>query len=802
MVLKHKPKQNGHAGDGLEIANSKSHAEFAVKCFTNYQDKLLIRITYEVAKFILSEPGLKGSADFKLKLVPTEGSQPIFLHSSLQPDDELGLKLIKGTYKGEPVSVVCMRQKHSASKIQKRAELLGKEPSISIKERGVDLHSLKKGLNAHLASNMDFGKKEVIDDICKILDSEEKGRNDLILLACGRDEEKARQVKAAFSAINKLTAEIAKIDAEMVKDSMQVDSRITVSKIVGSINDWPLCGKDLELFGQLPKSEMEHMCAWLKKYALEALPKTFGVEFLEYTATNAMDDFLKLLDIMEMENGGRESFQRKKKVFDNEIYALKGMIDKTDVEIKKMKSDIDLLQNMEFSDWFLRVCSLAGKRRDILARQLEIEAKTEKFSHENPNQKQMVLTLANMAANLCRVRQDELDRWKALYGNKEMQKFLSKSADGRAIRKKMASFMESSEKEISRIHGILSDVLTRREQFKAQKAVCNGKIEGEIHKLEALSPVIANRLLEAYIDSKSHICYKQKEEFPSRIEDTLLFRTAMLLLLKDKFSEDEYAEKKERYLKQSAHLFAVISKNEKVRREMMEDIEPLLYAKTKAFDLESDTQGLRENKYTHAKLNAQYWLTLESGAAGTKNVLNIEIMNRHFKIDLRGPLPFEEGYMPPAPASIKNRPDEEIYGRKLTLQEVAPGLAESDPPNAIYKKIFEIAMPTQLSAEIKTDLASKNMENARFLSTFSEEEMQGGCITNMFGRNLPRRLNEKSENSFAMKLIDAYPNYEKEAQEVQDYVRHKVAARIFTRLNSNLPYYIKRYTELLLESKA
>ena len=792
-----------------EVANGKSHSEFAVKCFTNYQDKLFNLVLYKIAvNCVLPNAEKFGKkADIKLQLVPRGAGQAIFLHSSMEADDTLGLKLLNGTYKGEPVYVVSTRQKLKASQIEKRRELLGGERFICGKEHGVDIYSLKSSLEAFVRdTTQPFEKREAMDDILRIVKSEEMGRNDLLLHACGNSQENVRQVKAAFKSIRRLTGEIAKVEENMVEDHKQMDDSMSVGRIVGAVNAWPFSAKDAALISSLPKfdsmsdPDKDFISSWLETYALNVFPKTFGVELLEHTAKNAIDDFHNLLDIVNGKGPYRESQAKRTKIFHNEFYALQGMIDKVDAEILKMKSSWG--QEIGIPEWFSKLCSLTEKRKEILQKLRGIEAGVKEFSHEDPTQKQMVLTLANMAANLCRVQPEELGMLKQFATRKDLQKALSKTAEGRALQKRVADFIKASDAEIAGINGMISSVCDRKTHFKAQKGALDNELLAIMRGLEGASPAISQRLLLAFNDSKSHDRYKQGEKLSSSPGDAYFSRIMMLPLLMEQYDVGTYAEKQERYLKQNAHLYATISKNGKIRDEIMADMQPLLYAKTKGFDVEAETESLRKNNYRHTTLQANYWLSVKPGAGENRNILNIQLMDGqyyagHFEIELHGPLPFEKGYSPPAPSNTKKKLDEEIYGRKFDLSDVVPGWDESEPPNSLYKQLAAMAGQGQKFAKVKEDLLAMNMENAHFLSTLADTELKGGCVTSMFGRNLPRRLNENSVNSFKASLLENYPNYEREAQETKDYVRHKIASRIFQMLNANLPYYVKRYVDLL-----
>jgi hypothetical protein len=445
-------------------------------------------------------------------------------------------------------------------------------------------------------------------------------------------------------------------------------------------------------------------------------------------------------------------------------------------------------------------CELAEKRKKLLDKFAELEKLAGSFHHELPYRKQMSLSLANMAVNLCSMGKEEVELWTEFASNKQLSSLLKSSKETNAILKSATKFLSDAKKEEEKINELTENVQAVRKKYRLARLSNEQAVLKKIIDLGVISSRAANRLYEVYADTKSHVSYKQRE-LPSQNIEAYFTRVRLLLMLKNDMPPDKFTLGLDDCLRQNANLFREFESIPGLKEQILRHIDSLLYVDFKGFDLEPDVSSLLQHGFRNQPINVAYWLTEEivprSGVA--TNILNLQFLNRHLKVELRSSLPYDETFAMDSP-SIQTGTDfdEGIYGHKVPLSEIIGPLQGNDLAE-IYSGLFQIATTSiDEYLSLRKKLAKKDTESAHYISTFASEENFSGTITDRLGGNLPRALDAHTPNSLLQNLKAEYPEFEAEAKEVQDYIRKKAAIRILRHLHANMPYYMQKCAQAIV----
>ncbi|VVC02041.1 Uncharacterised protein [uncultured archaeon] len=777
-------------------------SQLQVKDAVRYEDKLLLLSAYKIAVSMLGDSELS-NGHYKLKFEPSEGRKTKFIHRSLEHSDTTGIWFMKGSHNGKPIVAASMRRKLTTSEVQKTNEDLGGLPLVQVEahQPGFEsIGSLKKQLDSYWNSRDEFithEKKEKLGILLGAATSEHAGQHNLLLEICGRDAANYRKIQVIFDDLGHAVSKTIELDRQRQAEYAAVDENLTLSKVVGAAALFPICGADANALADLMLKHRDSGLDWLKRYALKVMPRVLGVELLEYTSKNAIDAMEQLFRIAYETSDKKEQLSEKAKLFDENFHALVGLVDSVDAEMKKMKG---WLTN-DPEQWFSGLCRLSAKRSKILNHIQLLEGASAEVSHEKHISNQLRLMLANMAVNLCSVSREEIAMWNELYSNKKVAAFLKETKDGKAIYRKIRDFTEAAKDEAKNIEKFVAKASTEESEYKQKSEELSDEMVRHIRKLEGISPLAAKRLDDIYASSKRHVSYKQWERFSPNIQDAYFSRLSLLMLLRDKFEPARYERIERDYLQQNARLYSLFGENEQLRKEIMEDLQSLLYVQKKGFDLETYAGRLAKNRLGDTEVDVEYSLSVDP--ASKANILNLKFKNNQIPVELYSPLPYDPDYKLPIPESPPQRsPDEELYGKKYDLEQIIGRVSQQESLGTIYEKLFRIATanPEQYD-KVKKKLETMDMESAHFLSTLTDREFQSGCVTNILGRNMPTLLSDKAENTLLSFLRQEYPDFDKDAMEVKDYIIQTLATRALNRLNSSLPYYMERCMEITVSDK-
>jgi hypothetical protein len=172
--------------------------------------------------------------------------------------------------------------------------------------------------------------------------------------------------------------------------------------------------------------------------------------------------------------------------------------------------------------------------------------------------------------------------------------------------------------------------------------------------------------------------------------------------------------------------------NKAIRDEIIRDIEALLYLEPKGFDLEVESAYWAKNGNTQIEKKVEYWFTIENEAEGTQtNFLNLKFSERLKTFEVFGGLPFESGFELETSKKPNIPMDEEIYGKKMPMHSVIPGLVEGDDLGAVYRKVYEGAnMDNNNFSKVQKALREGDMKSGHFLSTLMGGNWKASLVRN------------------------------------------------------------------------
>ncbi|MCX8175306.1 MAG: hypothetical protein N3E51_03820 [Candidatus Micrarchaeota archaeon] len=755
-----------------------------------YRDqKLLLAMYYIASRFLINSSDFYED-DFKINFIPVEGgcksrekcAKTRYISPVLKRGDESALKTIKRTINGEETKIVFFRAKTSLSILEKRLKKLGGAPLLS---RNLPKKSFEEVLSA-LGSKISPKKADPrlashLSPLYGFLIAEDKGRQDALSKICGGDKktlsklhkllegigDKARRLEASQEAFNSL-----------IEDSNA--GLIRPSDVIFAIKNWPLSEEEAKsLVNHLSDAEKKKISEWAREYCLNLLPRVFGVELLEHTSFAQIDEFQALVDMTRNSNNLSEQQRSKIENMDKSFHTLMGLLQKVDADFKKMKDWV----NEDAEKWLTALCRQGGSRRTkVFETIMELERFAAELEHNPQVQRNLQLILANISVNLCRISQEEADAWQ------HFEKFLASKLSHigkKSLLKKADLFCTEAKKEAAIISELENKTEKEYRSFVNQKAELTSDILSKIERLRSISPQVHEIMKQAFSYVVSHQGYKQWEILSTNPADAYLSRRALS------------ADGSKEAIEAVAGAYSILSKNPKIAREVMQEIERLLYCPTRGFDLESPLGYWASRGMTQKELDVEYWLSQKIDENGkVKDILNLRLKNKHIEVEIKDRLPYDEGFNPQDYifSNTQKSAYEEIYGRKLSLSEF--GITEGDGLGEIYSKLCKIvSSESSLLSTIGEKMAYMDTSTAHFLSTFVEQDSRFGIVTDKLGRNLPSSLSEISENTFEQSLRKAYPDFEKALDEVNRYVLARTALRIVQMMEVCLPSFSYLYLE-------
>lgn len=801
---KKSPQETGQPTSGSQkVWRNFELSGISVKSEAALRDRLLLLSAFKIASSILDDPAIK-SADYKLNFMPTpkEGGKAAFIHTFLYPKDTVGLRVFSGQHEGQPIKVIFFRRKGTMSEVQKRTEKFGSSPYISAEPRRVtfdEVISILRGMTDE-KSALSSSKKEHLAMVLGAAISEKEGRSTLLMKACGGDKAKYEKMQAIFKDIGGIINQIIKTDQERKEGAMEIKGDLKVSTVVGAADGWPLTESEAKsICHGLSKCTDEFLLQWSKKYALETLPSAIGVGILEYTTKDAIQAMQNVLRIAHEKSDKKEALEGKMESFDKAFSKLIGLVDEIDAEMKKMKEWITTDQEQ----WLSAICRLSHRRNKVLGHLRELEKLAEVFHHEDHYKKQLHMVLANISVNLCRINKAESDGWRELLSSEQVKRLFQGSKEWKGAQKKIKKFIAESEKEQELVKALESSVSLERSAYKQKVDSLSALLLEKIKKIGEYSPLVSQRLMNAYTASRRHVAYKQRERLSPHVEDAYLPRIRLLLALNEATPQPIRDSLLKKYVRQNVELFNTFAEQSQLNREIIMDIVSLLHVQKKGFDLESQSKKLHNTSFDDKLIDVQYSITVANvGTAESPryaDVLNLEFMNRQLQVPLKTLLPYEQGFAAAEVEPVSQKSiEEELYGKRLPLSEVVKDLNSGDKLGAIYEKLIATATSNdELYARVREKIESSGMDTAHFLSTLTDREASSGCVTNRLGRNMPVVLTKEDSKDMLRQLKAEYPDFEKDSSEVAEYIRITLAKRAVRWLQSSIPHYMMRYAEIV-----
>ena len=828
----------------------------SVDCFIQDKKRMCLSAVHIVGRTLLNAvnyvPG-----DYKFLFKPASGGKTAFLFESLVHKDLVGLMLMQGEHNGQEVRVLEMRYKKKTSMAQKGVELELGEPHMKAEMSGVTVGDAIAGLNDVLGDpGVDLKKKERLSaELSSALEAERYGQESMFAEACSNNAETVAKARAllgeissgvnalnnakrhlseaeiapgADSAENEAAGAIQKAKAlisSLTGDKDSKDRKISIGAYVGALDAWPFQaseGKDgapgeafPEAFYDSLSQGSRSMLGYIsKEYVTDVLPNVAGVAILEHTAIDSISQLQNLLRLIHSKTPpDREGpLLGKMLEMDARFVSLYGMVKGISRELNEIS-----LHKGQYSSkqWFLKLCGFVEARRGMLAELRALEKTVDGLEHDAPYRTQAKKIITNMAFNLCRVDKGEHQLLGSYLENKAVHAELRgaqafKSGRMGGMHDRMASFIAAARQESERAGQYLPDSKSAQERsdspsrkrFKDGKAQADEKIYAKILELQALAPALGDILLSDYRRSKSHVSYKQGEVISESPENHLT-RMRIAQRLYELTGDERYATAVEKYLDDASRLFALVWSSHRSRGRIIDTVKPICYLQEKGFDIVGAPEKHIRNGNTQPELSVEYRLIFEQGNAS----LVFSFDGKEHSLNANEASPYDTNRLPFDMGELEKNIHIDIYGERVSLVDIMPpgtGKNAYDMFRGIY--LTASANPEKFE-EIRADMAGKNMENARFLSTLATSKHRHSGNMAKFGdvlvENLPLKINANGTNSFETYLKNPvhYPDFEQSSAEAKEFALQQIARRLVVSLAVNKWDFVKEYIQGVLAEK-
>ena len=758
------------------------------------RDRMLLLAAYHIAKHMVNNPVFP-STHVQLILVPRDGAATKFLHRNLMAKDTIGLHFITGKHGDKQIKAVFLRRKSRYSEAESRFTRMGAKPSVSAEPNIVDLDQvifLLKSQLSHTASSAKFGQLAKVQSVAL---KEKESKKHYFELACEGSKAKLAKVHDIFQDISRRAQELIDLNINRREEGKRIDPDLRPSKLVKEAASFPVTPKEMELiYRHIGKKASDYLRKWPRDFVLESLARNIGVDVLEYTSKDAVAAIQSMLQLSYLREG--QALNPKLEEFDKSMHALLGMIDDVDSEFSAAKA----WMTTDPEKWLRLLFKLADQRMKILQMLKDMQKKAEVFHHEAYHQKQLLLILANLSANLCRISRSEIEAWGGFLSDSGVQSAFRASKELKPVKRRIESFISRAEDERDLVADFETAVTSERTAFKERRDELNKSISDSIKRLEKISPTIAGKLASSYQSLLSHLPYKQGEVVSPFIETAYFPSIEFLLSLQGKMQEANFAQLLDRHKSDYSGLFELFYSKKELEEEIMQDISNLLYAQTRAFDLAVSSDRLRSKSLGDDDIEVKYWVSQRNSGTSEEplwgEVLNLEFLGSTVQIGLRQSSPLEQ-QLAFSDSGAKKPVDEALYGRQYSIKDVIGEAYLSGDLGDIYSGFFAASQNSpELFQKVKDKLTNIDLGTAHFLSTLADEGNYSGLVTNVLG-NLKPSILSSGNSDFPDLLRLEYPGIEKDAGEVQDYIRIGIAKRVVRWLHANLPYYMKRYAEIV-----
>ncbi|MCX8196933.1 MAG: hypothetical protein N3G80_01305 [Candidatus Micrarchaeota archaeon] len=726
------------------------------------------------------EPGA-----YKLVLKPDhqEGSPYISIYPQMRFSDINAFKIFKDETSG--IFLISYRSKDPFSLVDTLHREIGAKPLINFSIKYID---------EQRASSIISNKKSKISRSNSIKNKDEKEQELQILLSYLEDEKNERTRLLEQSCIQPKTLE--DLDKKLMSirsiiisiNSLKRNQNFAV-KIkrfpIDAASHWPISASvATELLKTADSQQLSYITEGLQKYVL-AMKSSMGVALLEYSSYDLMRDIEYTLQRISHYYEGHH-------VFESQYYSVLGTLRLIHEQIAKIDKKMTNLSSKIYysAEDFISVCELGEMRADLLKMLKSLYKSISKVSHKREVLNHLKMIIATMAANLCKVLPSEYGLWEQFYSSGQLSALLSSyqqrhkssttsaiSIDEAKVESSVLLFISKSKEEWQKIKDMKQNSSKSPYEYSGKSKELEAKLASEISSLSDISPLAYFILSEAYIDSKTHLEYKFggmlcKDPYYYLNSSDLLLAS---LMLSPPDKKKHYLDLLSQKVERNAQLFGLFEKYG-LREEIFAQIEPFLYLKEKAFDLESNPFAKVEKGYRGKSIEVTYKTAVENG----DQYIIYQISNIVRKVKIPPPT---------YDSSFEKTGKEVLYGDKFDLDFVLQkdNVSRHRLPD-IYVAIFNsIPKDFSLFFKIQQSLRSEDLSTSYFISTFSKSNF-GGYFSNI-GETPPAFLESSYKNTLLEGIKSHYSNYRTESGELVDFFLDKMKLRIFRELNRSINYW-------------
>ncbi|MEM4348637.1 MAG: hypothetical protein QXN37_03650 [Candidatus Anstonellaceae archaeon] len=744
------------------------------------------RIRMVVFRHFLENVVLKNAAQleagaYKVIFKPEyeEGSPYICIYPQMRFSDLNAFKLIKDHKKG--LVFISYRCKEPFSLVDTLQREIGAQPLANVAIRYADANELASFLankKAQLGAAIPIDHEFLTDleQFANYVAHENYLRNQLLSQSCLPDKP-ANALYDTLSEIKSILLEIAEFKRQ-VNSCEKLSDTLPFSAAIF----WPLSPQQAKVLIDCASHSFKNFIAsGIQNYVI-AMKKSMGVALLEYSSFDLMRDLDYLLKRMQHYQSKKDSFYSKYNVMMRNMRDLYNKISIIDKKIQALSS------KLSYSAYdLISICELGQMRKDLLLQLRKIYRNVEPLTHKPEELNHLRMIISTMAANLCKIVPEEYTLWESFLSSGHLvnPSFQSKLAKFKAKEKvdlqrlfsEITYFIRYASLEHETIQKMKQDASSSPQKYSGRIKELEKMLASKINSLKHISPLAHFVLSEAYIDSKSHLEYKLGGMM---CEDPFYYlnSTDLLLakfILAPKEERTAVAEQLTKQVAENAKILQLLQKYG-LQRQILDSIEPFLYLKEKAFDLESNPFSKLEEGFRGKSIEVFYKTAMEPDG---RTSIYYRLGNLVEKVPI--PLPAEIS------ASEKIGP-EAVYGDKFDLDFLLSTNVQDKSLAEIYTLIYQ-ALPSDFSSffAIQQSLRSEDLSTSYFLSTFSKSQFSG-CISNI-GEIAPSFL-DKDTNTLINGLRSFYPNYKKEVGELVDFFLDKIRLRIFREINRSTFFWI------------
>ncbi|MEM4554628.1 MAG: hypothetical protein QXT25_02150 [Candidatus Anstonellaceae archaeon] len=744
------------------------------------------RMRLVVFRHFLENVVLKHAAEFRpgaykviFKPEEKEGSPYLCIYPQMRFSDLNAFKIIKSQKKD--IVFISYRCKEPFSLVDTLQREIGAQPLANFLIRHIDFETLASAIakkKAQLALHTPQNDQLIADlQILQDYISNETSQRELLLRQSCLPGKTTQELYRALSEIK-----LVILQMKEVKRQTNSCERLPDIMPFSAAMFWPISQHEAKIIVDCASPAFKAFVAAGMQQYVTAMKKSSGVALLEYSSFDLMRDFDYLLQRMQDQYPRKESFQRK---YEDIMRRMREVYNKIRVIDKKM---LTLSSKLSYSPYdFLAVCELGQMRRDLLLLLRKIYKDVEFLSHKTEEVNHLRMIISTMAANLCKIVSDEYRLWETFLSSgylfePSFQKNLAKlkakeKPDIQKLYYRISSFIRYAELEDENIQKMRQDASSSPQKYFSKSNNLEKDLASKIDSLRDISPLAHFVLSEAYIDSRSHLEYK----FGGNMcEDPFYYLNSTdLLLAKLMIAPNEEkqaaAEQLRKQVAANASVFGILEKYG-LKSQILNSIEPFLYLKEKAFDLEFNPFSKLEEGFRGKSIEVSYRTAVESDG---KMYIYYQLGQIVEKVPI--PTPSEIS------ASEKIGP-EAVYGDKFDLDFVLQNQVTGKPLSEIYTIIYS-SLPSDFSTflTVQQSLRFEDLSTSYFLSTFPKSHF-GGCISNI--GEVPPSFLDKNTNTLIDGLKAIYPNYQNEVKQLVDFFLDKMRLRIFRELNRSTLFWI------------